>query len=372
MAWWSFGERPRDDRGVAVDVARADLALELEVASVEKEPELEEIWRRSAGLPQVHLLMQRLDAVAIVRVLAMGAAVLLFMAVATILALPQSVARYAWPVPMFGVLLVLAPFGRTRHFGRWIELYTYYGRCAQCLSSLRGIAPAEDGCVVCPECAAAWRASRIAPASVLDGLRATDAQPTPEKPTPDHRDGRGWMWPPKPVRDTVHDAYARPVLLAPANLSNLSAEERAAIPPEVLAELRHIAANWMDRVATVVLLLGAIALCLWFAYSHLRQALPLRLTVDSAMSAVGVAGATAFAGFCAVRITRYFRPTKVTNVSGFLRAMLRADRCPSCAGSLERVQRGERGVRRCPRCGAEWAPAGRVVAKDSGACSRAR
>ncbi|MBX9737984.1 MAG: hypothetical protein K2X32_13770 [Phycisphaerales bacterium] len=372
MAWWSFGARYTDDRGRAVDVARAAHALKMESASNDREPELEEIWRRNAGVPLENPLTARIDPMVLVLGLAAGAMAIVAPMAAPMLGIPQSVMGYAWPVAFIALIFAIASIQPTRGFGKWIEVYTYYGRCAQCLSSLRGIAPAGDGCVVCPECAAAWRASRLAPASVLDGLRLTDAPPTPEKPTPDHRDGRGWTWPPKPVRDTVYDAYARPVLLAAADLSNLSAEERAEIPPAVFDELRHVAGHWMDRVLAVVLRLGATALCLWFGYVSLQRALPFKFTSDSALAVLGVAMATVFAGFFASRLPRYFRRATVTHVNSFMQVMLTADRCPSCVGSLAGVEPGEHGVRRCPRCGAEWAPAGRVVARESGAYSRAR
>ncbi|HVZ94645.1 MAG TPA: hypothetical protein VG797_09050 [Phycisphaerales bacterium] len=37
------------------------------------------------------------------------------------------------------------------------------GRCASCGHDLGGLIPADDGCVTCPECAAAWRADRTRP-----------------------------------------------------------------------------------------------------------------------------------------------------------------------------------------------------------------
>lgn len=35
------------------------------------------------------------------------------------------------------------------------------GRCPQCAYLLRGLTPEEDGCIICPECAAAWRKDSV-------------------------------------------------------------------------------------------------------------------------------------------------------------------------------------------------------------------
>lgn len=44
---------------------------------------------------------------------------------------------------------------------RIIDIYLADGRCASCGYLLEDLSPAEDGCVVCPECNAAWRLDRI-------------------------------------------------------------------------------------------------------------------------------------------------------------------------------------------------------------------
>jgi hypothetical protein len=41
-------------------------------------------------------------------------------------------------------------------------LYLDLGRCPQCAYRLSDLKPEPDGCVVCPECGAAWRAEAIA------------------------------------------------------------------------------------------------------------------------------------------------------------------------------------------------------------------
>ncbi|GJM20042.1 MAG: hypothetical protein DHS20C14_22550 [Phycisphaeraceae bacterium] len=50
---------------------------------------------------------------------------------------------------------------RVRRFARISEIYLSSGRCAGCGYDLRGLDPEPEGCVVCPECRAAWRSSRL-------------------------------------------------------------------------------------------------------------------------------------------------------------------------------------------------------------------
>ncbi len=372
MRWWPRSEQPKDDRSGAVDAARAELALKMESAGDERDAELAEIWRRKASLPTEFSLTQKIPRAELIRMLVIAIVMPMVGSLALVFKMPGSLTPYATMFVIVGLIFLFARFERGKAFGASIELYTYYGRCAQCLSSLRGLSPEADGCVVCPECAAAWRASRIAPASVLDGLSPTDAPPTPAKPTPDHRDGRGWTWPPKPSRPTVKDAFARPVLLAPADLSSLSPEERAAIPAAVLQQIRQSAGNWLDRLIAVAARIGGVAILIWAAYYFVQRAIPMKFTPDCAFAALTAAGATCYAGMIAMGLPRFFRPETVTHLNSFLQVILMANRCPSCAGSLADVEPREHGVRRCPRCAAEWAPAGRVIAETAGPNSRAR
>ena len=84
-----------------------------------------------------------------------------------------------WPVlgpcGLIGGFVLLAPAAgmltwwltlgsvRRRRFRRLADVYLGSGRCASCAYALAGLAAEEDGCVVCPECGAAWRADRLGP-----------------------------------------------------------------------------------------------------------------------------------------------------------------------------------------------------------------
>jgi len=43
---------------------------------------------------------------------------------------------------------------------RWVDVVVGAGHCASCGQSLDGLAAADDGCRVCPECGAAWNVLR--------------------------------------------------------------------------------------------------------------------------------------------------------------------------------------------------------------------
>lgn len=93
------------------------------------------------------------------------AGVLLLAVSFTVLARPWVLAFIA---QLFGVMLValgivcvvsLALVGRVKpeRYGAIFEHRDGLRRCRACAFSLEGLAPEGDGCVVCPECGAAWR-----------------------------------------------------------------------------------------------------------------------------------------------------------------------------------------------------------------------
>jgi hypothetical protein len=345
-----------DDRGRVVDPARAEVAIQVESASGQVDPELREIWRRRSGIPRRQLMMESMSWLTVAGILALNFSVVIGMMIAPGLGLPRGSVVVIAIVVAFAIYFIVRTTTRTSRFGRSIEMYTYYGRCPQCLSSLRGLNADWDGCVVCPECAAAWRASRVAPAPVLDALRATDPAPTPARPTPDHHDGAGWTWPPRRAPVTVLDAFARPVPLAAADLSNLNSAELAEIPRLVRQRLTNAAGGLVDRVIGLAWRSAAIAMMLFMAYSSMWRALPLRFTFESISVLISGVMMTLLAVFFGTSLPRLFARTRVVRVRRFVRAMLAADRCPSCVASMADVEREVhegRDVWRCPRCGAE-------------------
>jgi hypothetical protein len=50
---------------------------------------------------------------------------------------------------------------RRGRFEKIAEIYLAQGRCASCGYELSGLEKEDDGCVICPECHAAWKESRV-------------------------------------------------------------------------------------------------------------------------------------------------------------------------------------------------------------------
>ncbi len=71
--------------------------------------------------------------------------------------------------PVFAVIVAMTfwYFGlgyvRRRRASDLTEVALNAGRCASCAYELADLPTEDDGCVVCPECHAAWKAERISP-----------------------------------------------------------------------------------------------------------------------------------------------------------------------------------------------------------------
>ena len=59
--------------------------------------------------------------------------------------------------PLYGVVVRLL---RRERRGELLRAYLSAGLCPSCSHPLAGLAPADDGALVCPECGAAWKPSQ--------------------------------------------------------------------------------------------------------------------------------------------------------------------------------------------------------------------
>jgi len=67
---------------------------------------------------------------------------------------------------------------RRERFPHIAEIYLSAGKCAACAYKLAGLKPEQDGCVVCPECSAAWNATRIGLTNRPDTLDHAEENPS--------------------------------------------------------------------------------------------------------------------------------------------------------------------------------------------------
>lgn len=86
----------------------------------------------------------------------------------------------------FFELFIKRWYRRWRHKEQIVRALIAFDRCGSCGYELKGINTQDDGCLVCPECGAAWRADK----------RRSDDPPRWVRPKPWHRkyvhDDRGW------------------------------------------------------------------------------------------------------------------------------------------------------------------------------------
>jgi len=67
---------------------------------------------------------------------------------------------------------------RRERFPKIAEIYLSEGKCAACAYKLDGLKSEQDGCVVCPECNAAWNADRLGCTNRPDTLDHAEENPS--------------------------------------------------------------------------------------------------------------------------------------------------------------------------------------------------
>jgi Zn-finger nucleic acid-binding protein len=204
------------------------------------------------------------------------------------------------------------------------------GLCPSCGYNFAGLTPAEDHCIVCPECGAAWLASRIERAIAFD--QTGESMTVSETAIVLTRGFR--------TRTACLDDRGRPASLARPRLRSAL---RAASPE---LRLRLLAARRDYSLRSLVLRGTAAGACVaavvFLAWLHLRL-LPWITWAPIVLLATGLAYATGIffsgIGYSAGRI---------------IPAMKREGLCPSCASDLRMLPIEDDGCCICPTCLAAW------------------
>lgn len=148
------GERHRelfDHRGAAIDLLGRTLPLP---PGASKE-DVEAVWREINWSGDKRVYFWRVVLLCAIAIVTCG---LLGWAAAVWLRGWRYVAVMALgPVATLIAGRLILPTTKPASQGLYLEL----GRCAQCAYRLSDLKPEADGCVVCPECGAAWRAEAI-------------------------------------------------------------------------------------------------------------------------------------------------------------------------------------------------------------------
>ncbi len=221
------------------------------------------------------------------------------------------------------------------------------GICGGCCYSLRDLPVEPDGCVVCPECGAAWQARRITrPHWATDASLGSRAE--------GGRGGTGVNWLVRFITLTPPPQQ----LLAPDDRGRFVSvvDSRLLLVPEVrrreLGSARVGAARRMlrriRRVPRVLLALPELtiaALCLYSASSFVNgpdRGLTLVMLIPTSiflLLGVGLLFSHAF-----------YSPRQAA------RAMVGLSLCPSCARPLDGLPIDADGCAVCPECGGSWRP----------------
>lgn len=216
------------------------------------------------------------------------------------------------------------------------------GLCGQCGYSLRDLLPAEDHCLVCPECGSAWRKERItwpwwsSPRKV-------------ERPAARPRPFRFVFY--SPENETMDAAQRLVPAITPWAVQHVA--EDAQLPAEscwrpIWAELAPI--GRVGRAVTSVLIgAGAVSLSVLGAIG-VWPLMPMgSIALGLFLSAAGVV--LAYAVWCG---DLYIVTDDV------IRILTSHERCPSCAAKLTRAADHEHVVA-CAHCGSTWS----LPARDS-------
>jgi len=210
------------------------------------------------------------------------------------------------------------------------------GLCPTCAYSFAGLGPGADGCYECPECGAAWRASRVIRRTVFH-----------EQP------GEGFAAP---------DAWWRRVGMN-VGLRRLK-DDRGIEGPAADARLRESLAATTDpqrrerllgvrRAAVAEGRVARFGLALFYAVVGGLQIWNVLLAPARAKSPLGIlamVGGVILFGVAAMFLRSNVGISKRT----LRREMLRRALCPRCAADLDGSRPSDDGCTVCRECGAAW------------------
>lgn len=227
------------------------------------------------------------------------------------------------------------------------------GLCGSCCYGLRDIPVDADGCVVCPECGAAWMKQRITRPYWLGSVRSR---------AEGGRAGKGWLVrfvtaTPPPSQLLGPDDRGRFVSVVDSRLLLLSNERRDELGIARCRELRRM----LRRVGAVPRMLvslapGAIlAMLMLGLFTQLREpdiALRVVLLAGTLLFGAVTAGVNLGHGFYSPR-----RAARVLASKGL---------CASCLHDLEELAPESDGCVVCPECGASWRAAAGAQKAEAG------
>jgi ribosomal protein L37AE/L43A len=231
-----------------------------------------------------------------------------------------------------------------RHAGA-VELFLREGRCPGCSYVLDGVPAEGDGCVVCPECGAAWSGARVGSASAeapaLREYRRRIYQPT----------GRErWIPGMRGLLVTMDDRGKAANVTNP-RLRGMDEATAVRIGAERTAAIRK-ASGWNGRGRGVAFALAMLPGLFMFGRMMVRPPTSKAVPATLFAMAVFVFSLLIVVLLLGLIVGMLFgdaglSPRRVA------RAFVKEGVCPQCLGEIE-GERGEDGVVVCAGCGAGW------------------
>jgi hypothetical protein len=243
-------------------------------------------------------------------------------------------------VLFWGGLLGIAMLSRglaRRRFARGLAATAVaQGFCGSCGYSLQALAAQADGCLLCPECGAAWRGLRV----TRPHWDAAMARPLAGPPWW----RRFLTGTPSGAQRLAPDDRGRYVPMSDSRLWALSAQRRRELGPTRLREIRRTTRRIgrLGRLLVTVPLVLITGLCVWIVASVGEMTL-----LEAGLPAlVGAVILIAAAGL--VLSHRFIPPARVG-------AVLRDHGlCGSCGASIAELPVEADGCATCSACGAGW------------------
>lgn len=226
------------------------------------------------------------------------------------------------------------------------------GFCGQCCYSLEGKPPEHDGCVVCPECGAAWRATRLTTVAWADDARK------PTEPMPAHTSGErrritllkliGLI--PRYSNRLGPDHRDRIVPIPDSRFWVVPRTIRDSVATDILAAARREARSHglIARLLVMLLPLGIAALASTGIYASLTDR-----RQSTSMQTLGIFAAFVFVVMIVLAIAILVGHTRI-RPKHVAAALTDRNLCGSCLRNLVDTTPQSDGITTCPRCGAGW------------------
>jgi hypothetical protein len=242
----------------------------------------------------------------------------------------------------YGVLVVIGLFVKNAGAIRVARTLVGNGRCGSCFYPLKSVEAANDGCVACPECGAAWKAEGV---GALKGLEEVEEGSSPLQ-----------MHLFKLHLPVVEDDRGRLVFAANPKLEALEKRFEHREANEIALLVGE--GGWIRR--NVVTIVG-IAMCgfalVMIASNQARMGLPANaMPIAKAFIALGL---LFFFSSAWREYQRFGKRTDQESGRHILGRLLEAGRCATCAVRMDGMKPQTDGCRVCAKCGSAWKSLGR-------------